>query len=207
MISCRKAVLLIALLITATSIMAQEQQGKTAAVTECIMLDLSSYTNANNTPAASVFSYFTNEQQRHLLDTILFHLSKRYSLTNITVYQKDSIAFTNSSMKGIGKFRKNDWDAVSGKKYDYHIKIYSDYNVSNVTIAGAGLKNTAQAKLSLYIAVFDAEGKRVWFPDAVTKDGISFGNSTDPGNYYGTNKEKADAYLQLFERALGKIFK
>lgn len=94
MIGRRGIGLLVALLIMAIGVTAQEHQPKTAAVTECIMLDLSSY----NIQEPDVFSSFTKEQQRHLLDTILVLLLKRYSLTEIAVYQKDSIAFTNSSM-------------------------------------------------------------------------------------------------------------
>ena len=188
-------------LLTATAASAQDKQPASAAVTECIMLDL------NTGPVPDVFIHLTKAQRSHLLDTILFELSKRYSLNSIAILQKDSIAYTNSSMKGIGKLRRNDWRRVGDKKYDYYIKIYSDYILSSATFWGAGLSNTAQARLSLFIAVFDGSGHRIWFPDATAKDGIGLGRKSEADKYYDSNKEKADAYLRLFSEACGKIFK
>lgn len=181
--------------------------GATAAVIECIMLDLSNYNTANNIPVTSVFAHLTKAQRKHLLDTILSQLSKRYSLNSIAILQKDSIAYTNSSMKGIGKLRKNDWRLIGDKKYDYYIKIYSDYVLSTGRVLGLGAPNTAQPRLSLYIAVFDSTGQRIWYPDATVKGGIGLGMKDDVREYYDSNMEKAEAYLVLFGRACEKVFK
>jgi len=202
----RIIVILIVSIITMNMVDAQKQQYKTAAITECTMLDHSLVYNNDNTRAAGIFELLAREQERSLLDTIISQLSRRYSISEIKIFQKDSIAFSNTSMKGIGKFRETDRQLLNGNSYDYYIKIYSDYTLSAAMISGLNIKNTAQAKITLYIAVFDAAGKRIWFPDAVVKDGIGLGGKADLNNYYDSNKERAEAYLSFFNKAIAKIF-
>jgi hypothetical protein len=181
-------------------------QQKRAAITECIMLDHSLVYNNDNSRAPGIFELLARDQERALLDSIISKLSHRYSIGETKVFQKDSIAFSNSSMKGIGKLRENDRKLLNGENFDYYIKIYSDYTLSNAMVLGMNIMNTIWAKLTLYIAVFDSSGKRTWFPDSVIKDGISIG-SGNVNTYYNSNDERARIYLVFFNQAIAEIFK
>jgi len=170
------------------------------------MLDHSLVYNSNNSRASGIFELLPRSVERSLLDSIISQLSKRYSINETRILQKDSIAFSNSSMKGIGKLRENDRQLLNGETFDYYIKIYSDYTLSNSMVLGMNIKNTIWAKLTLFIAVFDSSGKRIWFPDSVIKDGIAIG-SQNVNTYYNSNEERARVYVVLFNQAIGEIFK
>ncbi|HEX7845126.1 MAG TPA: hypothetical protein VF476_04940 [Chitinophagaceae bacterium] len=180
--------------LTATVKIEGQKAIRTAAVTQCTMLSTGPHYNG-----------LSKREHFYLLDTMLILLAERYHIDEITVLQKDSVALNNSSWKGIGKFRKADRQLLNGKQYDYYIKIYTDYWVSG--LLGGGIANTAQPKLTIDIAVFDSNGKRIWFPDSKAKGGLAFGNTISSPTYYSNAEERKNDYLELFRKGIAKIFR
>lgn len=205
----KKLITTLLLSITICNIIQAQSPDKKAAILEFTILDMNGSSRRDEPGTyryvqTDLHGILSPAQKKMLYDTLLNQIKTKYQISTIKNLQKDSIKFFNSQLFGFGKIGKKDKELLGGQSFDYLIKIYAEFIVNTPTLLTP--INAAKPKLSLSVAVFDSSQKRIWYPDINSKGGTALGNSGTADTYFNSNEEKANVFIDLYQKCVAKLF-